>query len=97
LRSLILSGIGEAADQGDRQVRILGRAVEHELVVDLVVRRMIAAFLEAFLSGPYHAPEDEPGPRLMLDGAAEDANLLVALGRRLADPGLYRRPGRRQP
>ncbi len=50
------------------------------------------ALLEAFLSGPYHAPEDEAGPRLLLDGAAEDANLLVALGRRLADPGLYRRP-----
>ena len=55
------------------------------------------ALLEAFLSGHYHAPEDEPGPRLVLDGAAEDANLLVALGRRLADPGLYQRlaPGRR--
>ncbi|HWT11680.1 MAG TPA: M28 family peptidase [Allosphingosinicella sp.] len=50
------------------------------------------ALLQAFLSGPYHAPNDETGPRLMLDGAAEDANLLVALGRRLADPAAYRPP-----
>jgi hypothetical protein len=48
--------------------------------------------LEAFLSGRYHSPEDEAGPELMLDGAAEDATLLVALGRRLADPAIYRRP-----
>ena len=47
--------------------------------------------LNAFLSGPYHGPEDEAGPQLLLDGAAEDASLLVALGRRLADPALYRR------
>lgn len=55
------------------------------------------ARLEAFLSGPYHAPEDEPGPGLILDGAAEDANLLVALGRRLADPALYPAPARGRP
>ena len=48
--------------------------------------------LNNFLSGPYHGPDDEVGPRLMLDGAAEDANLLVALGRRLADPADYQRP-----
>jgi hypothetical protein len=47
--------------------------------------------LEAFLSGRYHSPEDEAGPGLVLAGAAEDANLLVALGRRLADPAVYRR------
>jgi len=48
--------------------------------------------LNAFLSGPYHGPEDEVGPGLMLEGAAEDSNLLVALGRRLADPAAYARP-----
>lgn len=50
------------------------------------------ALLNGFLAGHYHGPEDEPGPGLMLDGAAEDATLLVALGRRLADPGAYSRP-----
>jgi len=47
------------------------------------------ATLGAFLSGPYHTPDDEVGPNLILDGAAEDATLLVALGRRLADPSVY--------
>jgi len=52
------------------------------------------AMLEAFLAGPYHKPEDQLGGRIVLDGAAEDANLLVALGRRLADPAVYPRPQR---
>ena len=51
-----------------------------------------AAMLNAFLEGPYHGPEDEVGPGLILDGAAEDADLLIALGRRLADPAVYQRP-----
>ena len=51
------------------------------------------ALLNGFLAGDYHAPEDQPGPGLMLDGAAEDATLLVALGRRLADPAAYTRNG----
>ena len=34
--------------------------------------------LNNFLAGPYHGPDDEVGPGLVLDGAAEDANLLVA-------------------
>jgi Zn-dependent M28 family amino/carboxypeptidase len=50
------------------------------------------ALLAAFLDGPYHKPEDQLGGPIMLDGAAEDANLLVALGRRLAEPAHYRRP-----
>jgi len=53
--------------------------------------------LNAFLSGPYHKPEDQLGGRIVLDGAAEDANLLVALGRRLADPAVYQRPRRTAP
>ena len=40
------------------------------------------AMLNGFLEGPYHSPDDEVGPGLLLDGAAEDATLLVALGRR---------------
>ena len=48
--------------------------------------------LFGFLQGPYHAPNDQLGGTILLEGAAEDADLLVALGRRLADPSVYRRP-----
>lgn len=48
--------------------------------------------LNAFISGRYHGPDDEADAQLVLDGAAEDANLIVALARRLADPAVYRRP-----
>jgi hypothetical protein len=51
------------------------------------------AELGAFLSGPYHGPGDEAGPELELGGAAEDADLMVALGLKLADPALYPTPG----
>lgn len=48
--------------------------------------------LGAYLEGNYHKPGDEVGaPGFILDGAVEDANLLVAVGRRLADPAAYRR------
>ncbi|HYE27203.1 MAG TPA: M20/M25/M40 family metallo-hydrolase [Allosphingosinicella sp.] len=50
--------------------------------------------LGAFLAGPYHSPADNPGPGLVLDGAAEDAELMVALGRKLADPVQYQPPPR---
>ncbi|MDP8994217.1 MAG: M28 family peptidase, partial [Pseudomonadota bacterium] len=49
--------------------------------------------LRAFLAGRYHGPEDELDASVPLDGAAEDANLIVALARRLADPALYQPPG----
>jgi Peptidase family M28 len=45
--------------------------------------------LGAFLAGSYHSPADNPGPGLVLDGAAEDAELMLALGRMLADPAVY--------
>ncbi|MDQ8755007.1 M28 family peptidase [Sphingosinicella sp. LHD-64] len=48
--------------------------------------------LGAFLNGAYHKPEDQLGGPIPLEGAAEDTNLMVALGRRLADPTVYRRP-----
>jgi hypothetical protein len=47
------------------------------------------AKLGAFLGGPYHSPADNPGPGLVLDGAAEDTDLMIALGRKLADPEAY--------
>ena len=40
--------------------------------------------LEAFLDGPYHGPEDELTAGTELGGAAEDANLHVALGKHFA-------------
>jgi hypothetical protein len=50
------------------------------------------ALLEAFLAGPYHQAADNPGPDLVLGGAAEDAELLIVLGRKLADPAVYPHP-----
>ncbi|HEX8626246.1 MAG TPA: M20/M25/M40 family metallo-hydrolase [Allosphingosinicella sp.] len=49
--------------------------------------------LGAFLGGPYHSAADNPGPGLMLDGAAEDTDLMIALGRKLSDPAAYPWPG----
>ncbi|MBC2777899.1 M28 family peptidase [Parasphingopyxis marina] len=46
-----------------------------------------------FLSGPYHAPEDE-AEGLELGGAIEDVWLHIALGRAFADPARYRTPQR---
>ena len=48
------------------------------------------AKLQAFLGGAYHKPEDDLDRPLELGGAAEDAELMIALGRRLADPKRYR-------
>lgn len=52
------------------------------------------ALLNAFLGGRYHGPDDEADGTLMLDGAAEDANLIVVLAGRLADPATYQRQQR---
>ena len=67
-----------------------GWAVELGVIV-------LMALLNAFLRGPYHDPSDQIGGAIPLDGAAEDATLLVALGRRLADPSVYQRPRRSTP
>jgi hypothetical protein len=45
--------------------------------------------LNAFLGGAYHSAADNPGPGLVLDGAAEDTDLMIALGRKLSDPAVY--------
>jgi hypothetical protein len=45
--------------------------------------------------GRYHTPADQADSHLVLDGAAEDVNLTVALVRRLADPTQYQRPQQR--
>jgi peptidase M28-like protein len=54
------------------------------------------AVLAPFLSGPYHQPGDDLRRAIPLGGAAEDADLLIALGRKLADPARYRPPARGQ-
>jgi hypothetical protein len=43
------------------------------------------ALLETFLGSDYHEPADEFSDKLPLGGAAEDADLHVALGRAFAD------------
>jgi hypothetical protein len=48
------------------------------------------ARLGAFLSGAYHKPEDDLKRPIELGGAAEDADLMIALGRKLADPKVFR-------
>jgi hypothetical protein len=45
--------------------------------------------LGTFLGGPYHKPEDDLARSIQLGGAAEDTELLIALGRKLADPAVY--------
>jgi hypothetical protein len=52
------------------------------------------ARLNRFLQGRYHQPSDQADGQIEMGGATEDANLLVALGRRLADPATYARPQR---
>jgi hypothetical protein len=50
--------------------------------------QLLGNFLE---HGRYHSPDDQADSHLVLDGAAEDVNLTVALVRRLADPTEYQR------
>jgi hypothetical protein len=50
--------------------------------------------LGAFLGGSYHKPEDDLAHPIQLGGAAEDTELLIALGRKLADPKIYQPPAR---
>jgi hypothetical protein len=47
------------------------------------------ALLQAFLDGPYHQPTDELTDSLRLGGAADDADLHIALTRRLASVRLF--------
>jgi hypothetical protein len=47
--------------------------------------------LMAFLQSTYHKPSDEAVDSILLDGAVEDANLMVAIARRIADPADYQR------
>jgi hypothetical protein len=48
--------------------------------------------LGRYLSSSYHQPNDDLAHLTTLDGAAEDAELSIALARKLADPALYQPP-----
>lgn len=50
-----------------------------------------ATRLNAYLQDRYHSPADEADGALELGGAAQDANLIVDVARRLADPAIYQR------
>ena len=88
----ILDGDDEAAAFLQRQD---GWAFTRAGVPSIMVNGSFADMkrLGAFLAGPYHSAADNPGPGLVLGGAAEDTDLMIALGRKLADPALYPGPG----
>jgi hypothetical protein len=89
----LLDGDDEAAAFVERQD---GWALTRAGVRSIMVGGSFADMkkLGAFLDGAYHSPADNPGPGLMLDGAAEDTDLMIALGRKLADPGQYPGPAK---
>lgn len=49
--------------------------------------------LEAYLGGDYHGPKDELNDTVILSGAAEDADLHVALGRYFGNVATWADPG----
>jgi Zn-dependent M28 family amino/carboxypeptidase len=90
------SGRRLAADSGAEQMaqRQDGWALAKAGVPAVVVGGSFSdmRLLGHFLQGPYHGPADSAGDGLILEGAAEDAELLVAIGRKAADPARYQRP-----
>lgn len=83
-----LDGDDEAAAFVERQD---GWALTRAGVPAIMVNGSFADMkkLGAFLGGPYHTAADNPGPALVLEGAAEDTDLMIALGRKLADPAQF--------
>lgn len=102
--SLIEHTVGEAGrslDRDDEAAAFIQRqdgwAFTRAGIPSLMVNGSFADMkkLGAFLGGAYHSAADNPGPDLVLDGAAEDTDLMIALGRKLADPAVYAGPGGR--
>jgi Zn-dependent M28 family amino/carboxypeptidase len=93
-----VAAMGRRLDTDDEAAAFVSRQDGYKLMQAGIPSIMVGgsfsnmALLNAFLAGPYHAPNDQPGGTIVLDGAAEDATLTVALVRRLADPAIYQRP-----
>jgi Zn-dependent M28 family amino/carboxypeptidase len=81
----------EADEMAERQD---GYALARHGVPAIMVGGSFASMdrLGAFLNGRYHGPDDEADGTIEMGGATEDANLLVALVRRLGDPAAYADP-----
>ncbi len=88
--------LGRAIDPDDQANAFVQRQDGWELTKAGVPTVMVGGSfanmtkLQAFLSDAYHKPEDDLKRPIELDGAAEDTNLLIALGRKLADPKQYK-------
>lgn len=91
----VATGLGRRLD-GDQEADLLIERQDGWALVRNNIPAMMAGgsfsdmrLLAAFLNGAYHGPDDEATPSLELGGAAEDANLLVALARAFADRSGY--------
>jgi hypothetical protein len=95
-----ITGLGRRIDADDEAAAFVQRQDGWALAQRGVPAIMVGgsfsnmAPLNAFLGGRYHGPDDQADGALVLDGAAEDANLIVALAGRLADPAIYQRQQR---
>ena len=91
----VAASIGRAVDPDDDANAYIKRQ-DGWMLLDKGVPTVMAngafadsARLEAFLSGAYHTPDDQLTDATDLSGAAEDADLHVALGRYFGDEKLF--------
>ncbi|WP_395611523.1 M28 family peptidase [Allosphingosinicella sp.] len=99
LAASTVTAAGRALDPDDEAAELVRRqdgwALARHGVPTLMIggsfsnMTLLGNFLE---HGRYHSPDDQADSQLVLDGAAEDMNLTVALVRRIADPSVYQRP-----
>ena len=99
LATSTVTAAGRALDPDDEAAELVRRqdgwALARHGVPTLMIggsfsnMQLLGNFLE---HGRYHSPDDQADNQLVLDGAAEDMNLTVALVRRIADPSVYQRP-----
>jgi hypothetical protein len=91
--------LGRAVDMDEEANAFVQRQDGWELTKASVPTVMVGgafssmAKLQAFLGGPYHKPGDDLDRPIELGGAAEDTELMIALGRKLADPKRYQPTG----
>lgn len=99
LAASTVTAAGRALDPDDEAAALVRRqdgwALARHGVPTLMIggsfsnMQLLGNFLE---HGRYHSPDDQADGQLVLDGAAEDTNLTVALVRRIADPSVYQKP-----